>query len=371
VTTRTSPATQFRGNPAPPDPPTILVRMTDESFSGSTRPFPSVRRIRHRLVAAALAIAIGCILLGSCSASAALPVQACPSAVNATAATPTTNRSGTKPHIMVIVMENQGYDQIMCNTDAPYINSLANSYLRATDSYARGHYSLPNYLEMISGQAYEASGTANDCTPSSCGPITGTNVTDQLNAAGIRWLAVMGAMPSDCDTNNAGGIGGYGVRHDPFVYFPQGRKSPSCGYDVPAGNLMTALSSSMPPDFLFYSPSICEDGGGDAPCSTIANGDHFLAALIPAIMATRWYRDGGTIILTWDEGASGDSSGRYGDTGGHILTIVISARTKGDRPDPGYVDSAGILRTIERAYGLSFLGDAANPHSGTLPLGTN
>jgi len=45
---------------------------------------------------------------------------------------------------------------------------------------------LPNYLEMISGEAYEASGTANDCTPPSCGPVTGTNVTDQLAAAGIR-----------------------------------------------------------------------------------------------------------------------------------------------------------------------------------------
>ena len=269
---------------------------------------------------------------------------------------------------MVLVMENQSYNQIIGNSSAPYINLLADRYLRATNSYARGHYSLPNYLEMISGQAYEASGTANDCTPSSCGPVTGTNVTDQLAAAGIRWMAFMGAMPSDCDTSDAGGSGGYGVRHDPFVYFPQGRKNPGCGNDVPSGRLLTMLKSPTPPDFVFYTPSICADGGGDAPCSTIAHGDHFLARQLPAIMATPWYRDRGTIILTWDEGTDSDTSGAIGDTGGHVLTIVISSRTKGAPQDRQYVDTAGILRTIDQAYGVSYLGDAARPESGTLPL---
>jgi Phosphoesterase family len=217
---------------------------------------------------------------------------------------------------MVLVMENESYDQIIGNSAAPYINSLANTYLRATCSYANAHNSLPNYLEMISGHAYEASGTRNDCTPSSCGPIAGTDIADQLDAARISWKAFMGAMPSDCDSNDAGGSGGYGVRHDPFVYFSQGRTSPECGNDVPSTDLLAALDSSTPPDFVFYSPSICEDGGNDAPCSTIANGDRFLKGCVPAIMATSWYRDGGTIILTWDESAGSDTSGRYGDKGG-------------------------------------------------------
>jgi hypothetical protein len=86
-------------------------------------------------------------------------------------------------------------------------------------------------------------------------------------------------------------------------------------------------------------------------------------------MATPWYRDNGTIILTWDEGADSDKSGAIGDTGGHVLTIVISARTKGAPQYRQYVDTAGILRTIDQAYGVSLLGDAARPESGTLPLG--
>lgn len=269
---------------------------------------------------------------------------------------------------MILMMENEGYGQEIGNSSAPCVNTLATTYLRATDSYAHAHNSLPNYLEMISGHGYEASGTRNDCTPSSCGPIAGTTLADQLDARGIPWKAFMGAMPSDCDTSNAGGPGGYGVRHNPFVYFARGRQNPDCGHDVPATGLLTSLDSPTAPDFVFYSPTVCQDGGYDAPCSTLANGNRFLARRIPQIMATSWYRQGGTIILTWDEALSGDTSGRHGDDGGHVLTVVISKRTEHSAPYRSYVDTAGILRSVERAYGLGFLGAAARASSGVLPL---
>ena len=333
----------------------------------------AVRVTTHRRVPAArrclaiclAGVVIGGLVLGACS-TASPPVPA--SCTTGPATPETAYVSAAAPHIMVLVMENESYDQLIGNSAAPYINSLASSYLRATCSYASAHNSLPNYLEMISGRDYGASGTLNDCTPSSCGPIAGTDIAGQLDAAGISWKAFMGAMPSNCDPSDAGGSGGYVVRHNPFVYFPQGRTSRGCGNDVPATGLLAALNSSMPPDFVFYSPSICEDGGNDAPCSTIANGDRFLEEVIPAIMATPWYRDAGTIILTWDESAGSDTSGRYGDTGGHVLTVVISATTKGGKPSARYVDPAGILRTIEHAYGLSYLGAAAQSRSGSLPL---
>jgi phosphatidylinositol-3-phosphatase len=324
------------------------------------------------LVSGLAGVVIGGLVLGGCSIPNSPPAPASCTTAPVTAATPgTAHASAAAPHIMVLVMENESYDQIIGDSAAPFINSLANTYLRATCSYASAHPSLPNYLEMISGHGYEASGTENDCTPSSCGPIAGTDIADQLDAAGISWKAFMGAMPSDCDTSDADGGGGYGVRHDPFIYFSQGRTSPGCGNDVPSAGLLAGLNSSTPPDFVFYSPSICEDGGNDAPCSTIANGDRFLEGRVPAIMTTPWYRDGGTIILTWDESAGSDTSGKYGDNGGHVLTVVISASTKGDNPSDRYVDSAGILRTVEHAYGLSYLGAAAQSHSGSLPLATS
>lgn len=157
----------------------------------------------------------------------------CRTTAMAPAAPGTTHTPAAAPHIMILVMENEGYVQIIGNSAAPCANSLASTYLRATDSYARRHDSLPNYLEMISGHAHEASGTSNDCTPSSRGPITGTDIANQLRVAGIRWKAFMGAMPSDCATSDANGSGGYAVRYNPFIYFPQGRMEPACGNDVP------------------------------------------------------------------------------------------------------------------------------------------
>lgn len=268
------------------------------------------------------------------------------------------------PHVMVLVMENESYGNIIGNSSAPYENYLAKHYLTATDSYAWGHNSLPNYLEMISGHAYTSQGTKQDCSPKSCGRVTGSNLATQLQAVKIPWKAYMGGMPTPCDQRNAGGKGGYGVRHDPFVYFPQGRRPPQCSHDLPSTQMISQLDGASPPDFVFYSPAICHDGGHDASCSTIANGDRFLARRVPAIMATAWYKDRGTIILTWDEGNS--NAGNYGDFGGHVLTVVISAAAKGSGSHGGYLDTAGVLRSVEHAYGLSYLGKAASARSGML-----
>jgi phosphatidylinositol-3-phosphatase len=124
-----------------------------------------VKRFRAGLAG----VITGCLMLGACANSdAQRPPQA-----------------QRLPHIMVVVMENEGYRQVIGNTAAPYINFLARTYLRATNSYAHAHFSLPNYLDMISGYGYQSSGTHEDCTPSSCGPIVGTTIGSQLEAAKI------------------------------------------------------------------------------------------------------------------------------------------------------------------------------------------
>ncbi len=325
--------------------------------------------MRHRLVLGVL-VPVGGLLLAACSGTSTGPVGPADPASSAATDTPYSHASQVAPHIMILMMEDRSYGTMTGNPEAPYIDSLARGYLRATASYGRGHNSLTNYLELVSGHAYESAGTSADCDPADCGTISGNDIAGQLDAAGIAWKAFMGDMPTDCDTSNAGGKGGYGVRHNPFVYFPAGRTSTECANDVPAAGMLSALNSSTPPDFAFFSPNICENGGGDASCSTIASGDSFLKQTIPAIMATSWYRDNGTIILTWDESVDSDTSGSNGDNGGQVLTISISKRTQGASTFASYLDSAGILRTVEHAYGLGYLGDAANSNLSLLPLGT-
>ncbi|HVA02381.1 MAG TPA: hypothetical protein VMU64_01430 [Acidimicrobiales bacterium] len=55
------------------------------------------------------------------------------------------------PKVMVIMMENESASNVIGNPTLPYITSLAADYGSATASYAFGHPSLPNYLEIVSG----------------------------------------------------------------------------------------------------------------------------------------------------------------------------------------------------------------------------
>ena len=79
---------------------------------------------------------------------------------------------------------------------------------------------------------------------------------------------------------------------------------------------------------------------------------------IPEVQSTSWYRSGGRIIVEWDE-SDADNSGVNGTGGGHIPTIVVS-ELLGPSPkrDSIPVNSAGILRSIEDAFGLAHLGSA-------------
>src|SRR5205823_490313 len=62
--------------------------------------------------------------------------------------------------IVVVVMENHEYGQIIGNPDAPYINELAQSGGLATAFYGIDHPSLPNYLALTGGSTF---GIGSDC----------------------------------------------------------------------------------------------------------------------------------------------------------------------------------------------------------------
>lgn len=96
------------------------------------------------------------------------------------------------------------------------------------------------------------------------------------------------------------------------------------------------------------------------------SADAWLTAELPQMMASSWYRDGGQIVVLYDTGHQ-DSGGNSGASGGQIPPILtISARTRrmGNVATP--VNTAGVLRSVEQAYGVPFLGDAADPSNGSL-----
>ena len=61
-------------------------------------------------------------------------------------------------HVFLIMMENQTNTDILGNPNAPFINQYAATVNQATDYFAVGHPSAPNYLEITGGSNFGLTG---------------------------------------------------------------------------------------------------------------------------------------------------------------------------------------------------------------------
>jgi phosphatidylinositol-3-phosphatase len=329
-------------------------------------------------------------------------------------------------HVWVIELENRGYAQSFGAPAAdPYLaRTLPRLGALLEDYYGIGHASAANYVAEVSGQA-PSLGTQADCpvwVPFAGHLVAGPyqqvigegcvypaqvpTLGGQLSGAGRSWAAYLQDMGNDpardrtvatargpaCGHPAAGAVDRtqkavpgdqYAARHDPFAFFGSVTANPAfCAAHIVSfwplpGDLARAGAT---PAFSFIVPDLCNDGH-DAPCASGAPGglgqaDAFLARWVPAIMAAPAYRDGGLIVITFDEGSDsaaccGESAGfssdhpdvplpgRTGPGGGRTGAVLLSPLIT-----PGTVSTAGynhysLLRSIEDIFGLPHLGDAA------------
>ncbi|HVC42967.1 MAG TPA: alkaline phosphatase family protein [Candidatus Saccharimonadales bacterium] len=268
---------------------------------------------------------------------------------------PTTNPQA--PHVMVIMEENKGYAATLgsCNAD-PYLCSLASTYASFTNWSGTGHPSLPNYLGIDSGSMQ---GCASDGCP---GPYAATDLGGQLSAAGIPWAAYMESMPSPCDTASSAGL--YVKRHDPFVFFNDVLQNGCANNVVPypgAGAFVSALDTAAAPQFVWVSPNL----NNDMHDGTVAQGDAWLQANLAPVLSSSWFTNfHSTVIVTMDENDAQPSP-----AGGQIPMVVISNAAHGQGAIAAPGNAYGTLRAIEEAFGLGYLGAAADPSNGD-PIGS-
>src|SRR5437870_3506295 len=142
---------------------------------------------------------------------------------NSTYAAGGENRSDLKnfQHVFVIMMENTGYDSLIGNPNAPWINNAAARYGLAKTYYGVTHPSQPNYIAATSGSTNGVPDD-NDIT------ISVPNIVDQLEANGKTWRAYMQSL-SLCVTklDHACGNQLYERKHDPFVSYQDVQSSPA------------------------------------------------------------------------------------------------------------------------------------------------
>lgn len=245
-------------------------------------------------------------------------------------------------------MENEEAASIVGNGAAPYINSLANGQALAANYFAISHPSLPNYLALTAGSTF---GIGTDCT--TCF-VNSTNLSDQIEASGRSWKAYMESMPSSCFVGDAYP---YMQKHDPFIYYDDIRTNAArCStHVVPFSQFGADLAANTVPNFSWITPNMCNDMHD---CS-VATGDAWLASVVPSILGSSAFQNGGVLLITWDEGST--SAGCCGNAaGGQVATLVIAPNVVVGLRSTINETHYSLLRTIEDAWSLSALGEAAN-----------
>jgi len=323
-------------------------------------------------------------------------------------------------HVFILVLENQSFGVTFGkNSPAPYLaNTLTAQGALLDQYYGIGHFSLDNYLALISGQAPNAE-TQADCPTVSEFRLSQSNldangqalgigclyppmvktVSDQLESAKLTWRGYMEDMGNDparesatCGhmppgaverTGRATAKDKYAAKHDPFVYFHSiiDDQARCDAHVVNLDKLPADLRKiETTPNYSFITPNLCNDGH-DAHCVDGGLGgfqaiDAFLQKWVPQITSSPAFKKDGLLIITFDESDSaGDDAstaccgeqglpgssqlaGMNGPGGGRIGAVLLSPFIK-----PGTVSSVpynhySTLRYVEDTFGLPHLGYA-------------
>jgi phosphatidylinositol-3-phosphatase len=279
------------------------------------------------------------------------------------------------------------------------------------------HPSEPNYLWAEAGTNF---GVFNDNDPFS--PASGTgalsnqdnqlHLTHLLDRCGVSWRSYQEdidlvpdgtsfdniVLPRNQWTSPIKSLSGnfvvgvnqfngstqfnYAVKHNPQAYFTDSNggndttpANPLSQNYAPLQQLFTDLTNNSVGAYNWITPNQFNDQhtalkngfkGQTGDAANILQGDFFLQQVIPAIMASKAYRDHGAIIIWWDE-AEGDATGDNPDDLTHTLgEIVISPEARANQGGSPFASDVFLthssdLRTMQEIFHVTrpfFLGDA-------------
>ncbi|MBX9640506.1 MAG: hypothetical protein K2X97_12470, partial [Mycobacteriaceae bacterium] len=247
-----------------------------------------------------------------------------------------TSNVGELDHVFLIYMENKGAADILGSVNAPYINSLINTYGYANNFYALGHPSDPNYFRVMGGSDFGL--IYNPASPS----INAPSLMQEMDATGVSWAGYAQGMPYPGAIVSSGD---YAVDALPFAQFSYVYNNTPAYLQqhlLPLTQLSTDLQATgTTPRFSWIAAdgSNNMEGPVDFPGGAanwlasqltnhqynVASGDQFLQQTVSTIQnSTAWNTAGqrDAIIITFDEDYDNISLG-IGNQGNHISTIVI------------------------------------------------
>jgi acid phosphatase len=245
-------------------------------------------------------------------------------------------------HVVLVMEENQSYSTVAGNTNVwPHLNALIATGALATNYYADGHSSIPNYFMLTTGQTL----TFDD---------NSTKVWDVDNIA-RRMLAAAVPFRVYAEGITQGYLGGntglYVIRHNPFAMLSDVAGSKQVAGQVlwPFSQFGADLSKNAMPEFSYIIPDTHDDAHSASPLQA----DNWLQAnVVAALSANPAFQPGGdgVLIVLFDESLDSDTA--HG--GGHVVAAFWGPGVK-----PGYVQTSNtvyqhesMLRTLMESLQL-------------------
>jgi phospholipase C len=323
-------------------------------------------------------------------------------------------------HVFILMLENQSFQVTFGQgSPAPYLaTTLASRGALLRNYYGIGHFSLDNYLALISGQApnpqtqadcprvtdFQLSEPVLDANGQALGsgclyPPMVKTVADQLEAAKLTWRGYMEDMGNDparesptCGhmapgeverTGRATVKDKYAAKHNPFVYFHSiiDTQARCDAHVVNLDKLPADLRSiRTTPSYSFITPNLCNDGH-DSRCVDGGLGgfqaiEAFLHKWVPIITESPAFEQDGLLIITFDESdSSGDEgataccgeqglpgspqpAGMFGPGGGRIGAVLLSPFIAPGTVSTEPYNHYSTLRYVEDTFHLRPLGYA-------------
>jgi phosphatidylinositol-3-phosphatase len=316
---------------------------------------PAVNKWR---MAAAITLVAGLTSWASALAEGSPPpAPSGPPGLSVKAATHPRRQLATRPsHLIVVVEENHSFEQIIGSPAAPFLNRLAARGTLLTHDYAVAHPSLPNYVALLSGRTGRIRSDCLHCA------ISGPTLVDQLEAHHISWAAYLQGLPRPC--SSVAHAGAYTEAVDPFMHAADIRHHPSrCDRVLPYSRFHPDLAAGRLPTVVFVMPDLDHD----MHSRPIRVADRWLRRLVGQLQASPVWGQDTRLVVTFDESTRADVRSCCGGLGrgGRIPTIVAGPRVPPGH-DPVPSTHYSLLRSIEAAFDLPFLGHAGDPATATI-----
>ena len=149
----------------------------------------------------------------------------------------------TYRHVVVIMEENQSYDDIVGRSSAPYLNYLATACGLATNYRGVTHPSHPNYMAATGG------------IPTSAGSIDAPNIFRQVRRRAGSWRVYQEAMPHNCDRRSAYP---YKAGHNPGISYAAIQSGCQL-WDVGWAAFTRDVANHALPTYAFITPDQCHN----------------------------------------------------------------------------------------------------------------